>query len=49
MTYGARNLRRTIQREIEDGVAEKIIDSFEAPISQIALTAADDKIQITAS
>ena len=49
VTYGARNLRRTIQREIEDGVAEKIIDSFEAPISQIALTAADDKIQITAS
>ena len=49
VTYGARNLRRTIQREIEDGVAEEIIDSFEAPISQIALTAADDKIQITAS
>ena len=49
VTYGARNLRRTIQREIEDGVAEKIIDSFEAPISQIALTTADDKIQITAS
>ncbi len=49
VTYGARNLRRTIQREIEDSVAEKIIDSFEAPISQIALTAADDKIQITAS
>ena len=49
VTYGARNLRRTIQREIEDGIAEKIIDSFEAPISQIALTAADDKIQITAS
>ncbi len=49
VTYGARNLRRTIQREIEDGVAEKIIDSFEAPISQIALTAADDKIQITAN
>ncbi len=49
VTYGARNLRRTIQREIEDGVAERIIDSFEAPISQIALTAADDKIQIMAS
>ena len=49
VTYGARNLRRTIQREIEDGVAEKIIDSFEAPISQIALTAVDDQIQITAS
>ena len=49
VTYGARNLRRTIQREIEDGVAEKIIDSFEHPISQIALTAADDKIQLTAS
>lgn len=46
VTYGARNLRRTIQRDIEDGVAERIIDSFETPISQIKLTATDDRIEI---
>ena len=35
MTYGARNLRRTIQREVEDPISEKIIESFEKPISSI--------------
>ena len=49
VTYGARNLRRTIQRELEDGIAEKIIDSFEAPISAIALTVIDGRVTITAS
>ena len=35
MTYGARNLRRTIQRLLEDPISERIIDSFEVPISAI--------------
>ena len=35
MTYGARNLRRTIQRSLEDPISEAIIDSFENPISGI--------------
>ena len=35
MTYGARNLRRTIQKVLEDPISECIIDSFEAPISAI--------------
>ena len=35
VTYGARNLRRIIQRELEDPISERIIDSFEAPISAI--------------
>ena len=48
VTYGARNLRRTIQREIEDGVAERIIDSYEHPISQVKLTGSDGKIEILA-
>ena len=48
VTYGARNLRRTIQRDIEDGVAERIIDSYEHPISQVSLTANDDKVEILA-
>ena len=48
ITYGARNLRRTIQKDIEDGIAERIIDSFDNPISQIKLTAPEDKIEILA-
>ncbi len=48
VTYGARNLRRTIQRDIEDGVAERIIDSFENPISQIKLTVSDERIEVLA-
>ena len=35
VTFGARNLRRTIQRLLEDPISECIIDSFEAPISAI--------------
>ena len=48
VAYGARNLRRTIQRDIEDGVAERIIDSYEHPISQVSLTANDDQVEILA-
>ena len=44
VTYGARNLRRTIQKEIEDKVAERIIDSFNAPISSISLTSDGENI-----
>ena len=41
MAYGARNLRRTIQKDVEDPIAEAIIDSFVEPIHQIRLSAAD--------
>ena len=44
VTYGARNLRRTIQRLLEDPVSEKIIDSFELPISSIHLTVEEDRV-----
>ena len=48
-TYGARNLRRTIQKEIEDPIAEAIIDSFQHPIHAIALQAGEEKIQLSVS
>ena len=48
VTYGARNLRRTIQRDMEDGIAEKLIDSYESPISQIKLTVQDGSVVILA-
>ena len=39
VVYGARNLRRTIQKDVEDPIAEKIIDSFVDPIHTIHITA----------
>ena len=48
VTYGARNLRRTIQKELEDPISEKIIDSFESPISAIYVTVEEDRIQVKA-
>ena len=48
VTYGARNLRRTIQKELEDPIAERIIDSFETPISEIAVRADREQLQVVA-
>lgn len=42
--YGARNLRRTIQRELEDPISEAIIDSFENPIASITAFVEENKI-----
>ncbi len=47
VTYGARNLRRTIQRQLEDPISEKIIDSFETPISSIHITAEEGKVVLS--
>ena len=49
LTYGARNLRRTIQRELEDPISEAIIDSFEHPISAIHIRAENDAVQLDIS
>ena len=46
LVYGARNLRRTIQRDLEDPISEKIIDSFENPITSIRICVADDRISL---
>ena len=46
LTYGARNLRRLIQKELEDPMAARIIDSFEHPITQISATAQDGAVQL---
>ena len=43
--YGARNLRRTIEKEIENPVAERIIDSYREPIHAIALSAAEGQLR----
>jgi ATP-dependent Clp protease ATP-binding subunit ClpB len=48
MTYGARNLRRTIQRDLEDPISERIIDSFESPISAIHIGVDGENVSVTA-
>ena len=44
--YGARNLRRTIQRELEDPISQAIIDSFEHPISAIRILTDGDNFKL---
>lgn len=44
LTYGARNLRRLIQREVEDLIASEIVDKLHGKVSRLSLTAADDKV-----
>ena len=46
VTYGARNLRRFIQQELEDPISEVIIDSFESPIAGISARMEDGKIRL---
>ena len=46
--YGARNLRRLIQKEIEDRIAAEMILSYASPIKQVGLTAVEGEIQILA-
>ena len=44
--YGARNLRRCIQKELEDPMANLIIDAFEHPVTQLKATAEDGQIKL---
>ena len=46
VTYGARNLRRTIQQQLEDPISEAIIDSFENPISGIYVRIVDGNVKL---
>ena len=44
--YGARNLRRTIQKELEDPISEIIIDSFETPITEVVAELEQENIVV---
>ena len=44
--YGARSLRRTIQKDLEDPVAAKIIEKHGENVGRIRLSAADGKVKI---
>ena len=46
LTYGARNLRRLIQKEIEDAVASEIIDKRHGMVASVHVTVVDGKPKI---
>ena len=48
MTYGARNLRRQIQKDLEDDIATKLIDSYLHPIQSIHASADGEHPALTA-
>ena len=47
-TYGARNLRRLIQRELEDAIAARIIDSYMSPITHLQAVVENDRLELVA-
>ena len=46
--YGARNLRRLIQKELEDAIAIRLIEGYASPISHMKAYVEDGKIQLLA-
>ena len=46
LAYGARNLRRTIQKELEDPMAMAIIQSYESPVTQIRATVENNAVKL---
>ena len=46
VTYGARNLRRLIQKEIEDEIAAALIEKRGQGIRTVALSAAEGKVEV---
>lgn len=46
--YGARNMRRFIQREIEDRLAEIMISDYDRKISRVTVAVAEGKFEISA-
>lgn len=46
LTYGARNLRRQIQKDLEDPIASKLIDSYKEPVREIKVTSDGESISV---
>ena len=47
LTYGARNLRRQIQKDLEDPIATRIIESYLNPIRTLHASSEGETVQIT--
>ncbi len=46
VTYGARNLRRLIQKEVEDPLAAMIVDQYANPVTHFSVSAEDGAVKI---
>ena len=44
--FGARNLRRTIQKDIEDKVAARLIDNYDKELTHVGLSASGEEITV---
>ena len=44
--YGARNLRRQIQKDLEDPIAAKLIQRYADPVTRIGLSAQGETLDI---
>ena len=44
--YGARNLRRLIEKEVEDKAAALILSSYERPLSKLFVTVEEGQVQV---
>ena len=44
--YGARNLRRTIQKDLEDPIAEKLIDAYQNPLRALHAKADGERVTL---
>jgi len=49
LAYGARNLRRLIQKEIEDVIASEIVDKYKGNVKTLSLTADGEKVIVDAN
>ena len=46
--YGARNLRRLIQKELEDAIASRIIDSWQHPVARLDASSDGEQLDLSA-
>jgi ATP-dependent Clp protease ATP-binding subunit ClpA len=46
LTYGARNLRRLIQKEVEDGITSVIVFNYATPVHRLMLRTNDEKVEV---
>ena len=44
--YGARNLRRLIQKELEDAIALKLIENYQTPVTHLKAVGGEDKLEL---
>ena len=47
-TYGARNLRRLIQKELEDAIAARLIESYQSPVTRLTARSDGEAVELLA-